>query len=312
MPFARKLLHKLKFGQNILHYVEAHKEKQGTATMGGIVFVLSTVLGFVFFMQRGRGLAVMVLVCFLAFALLGFLDDFLKIKQKRNMGLRAWQKALGQSAIAITIAVFAYLNPYVRGEFILPFFRSGVNFGVFAIFLITFIFIATTNAVNLTDGLDGLATSVSIIFLGGLLVLLQMQIRVSVDDTYIRELQNLSTITTCLLGSLFGFYIFNANKASIFMGDVGSLAIGAFIAAACVFSRLGFYILIFGIMYVISAASVVIQVLYFKKTGGRRVFLMAPYHHHLQLKGMNESKIVAIYMGVTLLSVLLTLGVELL
>lgn len=311
MPAFLKVLKKVKAGQNILHYVEEHKGKQGTPTMGGIVFVLVSILVFLCFMKGSAQLAGVSVACFLAFALLGFLDDFFKIRGGKNQGLRAYQKALGQIVIAIVVSLFAFFSPAVSSKLVIPFVGISVNFGVAALFLFMFIFVATTNAVNLTDGLDGLATGVGLVFLGGLVVMLNIQTGREIDLAKIEQLYNLKILTICLWGALAGFFIFNSNKASVFMGDVGSLAIGAFISSVCIFAGLSLYILIFGIMYVVSAVTVILQVVYFKKTKGKRIFLMAPYHHHLQKKGLAESKIVSLYVGISLFAVLFTIAIEL-
>ncbi len=315
MPIAIKLLHKLKFGQNILHYVEAHASKQGTPTMGGIVFVL--VISIVFLIFAGvnnSSLGCMSVATFVAFSLLGFLDDFLKIKHKDNLGLKAYQKALGQLALAIVFTVFAYLSPYVAGELVIPFAMTTIDIGWGIIPVIIFVFLATTNAVNLTDGLDGLASSVTIMFLIGISVILGIQINLlnnaGVAPNYIAELQNLLLLSVVSVGGLIGFFVFNANKASIFMGDVGSLALGALISAICIFSKLTLFIPIFGLMFVVSVVSVIIQVLHYKRTK-KRVFLMAPFHHHLEKRGMNENKIVVIYSVITICLVALTIAITL-
>jgi len=316
MPFAIKLLRRLKFGQNILHYVEAHSSKQGTPTMGGMVFVLviSVVFG-CFALHTNSTLGLMTIATFVAFSLLGFLDDFLKIRHKDNLGLKAYQKALGQLLLAIVFTVFSYLNPYIGSTIVIPFTMQTINIGWWIIPVTIFVFLATTNAVNLTDGLDGLASSVTIMFLIGIFITLQIEINqvtsIGAGLNYITELKNLQMLTGISIGGLLGFLVFNSNKASIFMGDVGSLALGALLSAICIFSRLTLLIPIFGIMFVSSVVSVIIQVLYFKKTK-KRIFLMAPLHHHFEKKGMNENKIVVIYFVITAVVVFLTLGITLL
>ncbi len=316
MPIAIKLLRKLKFGQNILHYVEAHTSKQGTPTMGGIVFVLVISIVFTAFaVQENSSLGYMCIATFIAFSLIGFLDDFLKIKHKDNLGLKAYQKALAQLLLAIVFTVFSYLNQFVGGEIVLPFVMKTVNIGWWIIPLIIFVFIATTNAVNLTDGLDGLASAVTIAFLMGILAILNIQIsnltNLGIALNYINELKNIELLTVVSIGGLLGFFVFNSNKASIFMGDVGSLGLGALISSICIFSRLTLLIPILGVMFVCSVVSVIIQVLYFKKTK-KRVFLMAPLHHHFEKKGVNENKIVVIYFVITVAVSLLTVAITLL
>lgn len=300
-------------GQNILHYVVEHKSKQGTATMGGLAFVFCSAVVFLLCKRGQSSLALISLFAMLAFAFVGFLDDILKVKHKNNLGLKAWQKMVLLLIVSCVLSASIYLNPLVKGAFLIPFSNNYLNFGVFTVIVFIFIYISTTNAVNLTDGLDGLASAVSLAFLFGLCLLLEMQIYKAGQNgetlAYVAELNNLLVLCTSFFGALFAFYIFNANKASIFMGDVGSLAIGGLLASVCFCTHLGFYLLIYGVVFVWTTISVIIQVLHFKRTK-KRVFLMAPYHHHLQKKGLSESKIVAIYFGTTFFVVALSLLID--
>jgi len=315
MPISIKLLKRLKFGQNILHYVEAHATKQGTPTMGGIVFVfVISVVFTIFSINQNSSLGYMCVATFVAFSLLGFLDDFLKIRHKDNLGLKAYQKAFGQLLLAIVFTVYSYLNPFIGTELVLPFVMKTINVGWWIIPITIFVFLASTNAVNLTDGLDGLASAVTIAFLIAIFTILHIEIQVLTNAgtalNYLTELKNLQLLTAISIGGVLGFFVFNANKASIFMGDVGSLALGALLSAICIFSKLTLFIPIFGLMFVCSVVSVIIQVLYFKKTK-KRVFLMAPLHHHFEKKGVNENKIVVIYFVITAAVSALTVAITL-
>jgi len=295
-PIALKLLRKLKAGQAILHYVDFHASKSGTPTMGGIIFILPLVILTPIFVRTDDPLSIIVIVASVGFALLGFLDDFIKVRFKNNQGLRAYQKIIGQGGIAVLVAVFyTLLNP--EGRVLIPFFNVFWDMGLFIGPLVFVVMIATTNAVNLTDGIDGLAGTVSLVFLAFLgLIMYQMTSIVTFP-----EYREFMLIIAIGIGSLLAFLLFNSNKASVFMGDTGSLYLGSLLATLSVFSFLGFFIIFLGLMFVWSALSVIIQVLYFKATKGKRVFKMTPYHHHLEKSGFAEARIVAIYATVTIL-----------
>ena len=296
-PFVIKATKKLKFGQNILSYVESHMGKQGTPTMGGIIFIFSSIFATLFLIKGSFSICLMAIAVFLAFGVLGFLDDFIKIKCKRNLGLRAYQKVIGQLSISIIVAIFVYNNAFVGSKIYLPFSNFDFDLGVWIIPFVIFIFIATTNSVNLTDGLDGLAGSTTLIYLLGIAAITLIGIQ-DLDSVAMIEQKNLLIFAFAIVGGLIGFLIFNSHPASIFMGDTGSLALGSVVATVSTFTRQELLIPIMGIMFVVSTLSVIIQVLYYKKTK-KRVFLMAPFHHHLEKKGMYESKIVTIYIIIT-------------
>lgn len=296
-PFVFWVLRKKRAGQTVLHYVEWHKTKTGTPTMGGFIFIIPMVIVSGIILRKNTPLSLIIILSSFGYAILGFLDDFIKIKSKRNLGLRAYQKIIGQGGIAILVSVFYFLaNP--DGRIFIPFFNIFADFGWTILPLTFIIMIATTNSVNLTDGVDGLAGSVSFlyfIFLGILMFLVSKLAPVP-------ELSQFMIILAVTCGGLLCFLLFNTNKAKVFMGDTGSLYLGSLIATLSVFSFLGFYLLILGIMFVVSAISDIIQVAYFKKTKGKRVFLMAPFHHHLEKKGWTEAKIVLLYCVITILA----------
>ena len=303
-PIALKLLRRLKAGQAILHYVDFHASKSGTPTMGGIIFILPLVILTPIFVRTDDPLSIIVIVASVGFALLGFLDDFIKVRFKNNQGLRAYQKIIGQGGIAVLVAVFyTMLNP--EGRVLIPFFNVFWDMGLFIGPLVFVVMIATTNAVNLTDGIDGLAGTVALVFLAFLGIIMYQVTSIVTFPEY-REFMLIIAIG---VGSLLAFLLFNSNKASVFMGDTGSLYLGSLLATLSVFSFLGFFIIFLGLMFVWSALSVIIQVLYFKATKGKRVFKMTPYHHHLEKSGFAEARIVAIYATVTILmGALLILG----
>lgn len=281
------LLKKLKAGQYILGYVKEHKSKSGTPTMGGIAFITSIIVIWLFMFGIDNGRAILTLAITGGYAIVGFLDDFLKISHKENEGLKPYQKIIFQVLIAIIAAAYCGVNNLTKLK--IPF--SGgyeFNLGYGIIPLVLFIFIATVNCVNLTDGLDGLAGGTSVSYL----LILGIMLAVYGD----------STAPLCFIGvgAICGFLMFNMNKASVFMGDTGSLALGGLISCVSIFSNNSLYIPIIGIMFVISGISVIVQVIYYKRTR-RRVFLMAPIHHHFQMKGYTECKITYVYSLITAL-----------
>lgn len=301
-PLIIKLAHKLKFGQNILHYVESHTNKQGTPTMGGLIFIIAIIVVSLCFFNLNNSLGLVTLAVFLAFGILGFLDDFIKIKFKRNLGLRPYQKIIGQVAISLIVALFVYFNPMIGTKIYVPFSNIMIDLSWGIIPFIMLVFIATTNSVNLTDGLDGLAGGVSFAYLLGFGVisfLYTSSLVQGLDNALIYEQTNLIIITCASCGALLAFLCFNSHPASIFMGDTGSLSLGALIACLACFTGQSLIIPILGIMFVLSTMSVILQVLYFKRTH-KRIFLMAPLHHHFEKKGKYETKIVSIYIIITL------------
>jgi len=293
---------KLKASQTILHYVKEHKKKQGTPTMGGFIFIIGTISASFLCFNSDYTYALLTIITMLAYATLGFLDDFIKIKTKKNLGLKAYQKIIGQVGISFIIAFFIY--NYVSTEIAIPFSNSSLDLGIFIIPFIVIFFVALVNSVNLIDGLDGLCSGVSFAYLLGFLMLLSLSLPV-LTGTILIETQNLILVCSCLMGALFAFLVFNGYPASIFMGDTGSLAIGGFLSALAVFTGYELYVLILGLPFVLTALSDIIQVLYFKKTR-KRVFLMAPLHHHFEKKGINENKIVILYIVTTFLLSILT------
>ena len=245
---------------------------------------------------------------FVAYGVIGFLDDFIKLRYKRNLGLRAYQKILFQLAVAVFVGLYVYGNVVVGSKLRLPFSVKSVDVGFWVIPLVVFIFVACTNGVNLTDGIDGLATSTTMCFLVGMIVLLfrERAMSESVGDTYaVETLDNIVTLCIVSVGALWAFLLFNVNNAKVFMGDTGSLALGALVACVAIFTRMSLFIPVVGLMYVVSCVSVIVQVVYFKLSGGKRVFLMAPFHHHLQQKGWSESRICALYCFVTVATTLI-------
>ena len=293
---------KFKAGQNILHYVDAHKAKQGTPTMCGLIFIFGTFAGSIFAYSDAYTLALMSVVVCLAFGLLGFLDDFIKIKSGDNEGLKPYQKIIGQLGISIIIAFFVY--NFVGTSIYVPFSHAQIDIGLFVIPLVIFVFLALVNSVNLIDGLDGLCGGVSFAYLLSFIGIMTIGLP-ALSGSWLVENQNLIYISTCMLGALLAFLIYNGFPAKVFMGDTGSLALGGFLSAIAVFSGLELYILILGLPYVVTALSDIVQVFYYKRTK-KRILLMAPLHHHFEKKGFHENKIVCVYITITILIGLLT------
>lgn len=279
-----KLCKKFHLSQTILHYVDKHAGKSGTPTMGGWIFIIASCLASAIFLRGEVYTPILILLTMLGYGILGFLDDFIKIKYHKNEGLKPYQKIIGQVALALILAIFAYFN--VGSE--IDLFGLKLDLGIFIIPFIVFFYVAVTNAVNLTDGLDGLATGVSgsyLLFFGIILALLGFQ--------------NYTIISFALLGSLVGFSLFNCFPAKIFMGDTGSLALGGAIASLAVFSGLELIMPIIGILFVLTVLSDILQVGYYKKTH-KRIFKMAPLHHHFEQSGVHENRIVAVYIIITM------------
>lgn len=300
-PIILKVLRRLKAGQAILHYVDFHKKKSGTPTMGGFIFIVPMLASLPFILSKHTQMSIIVVLASLGFAILGFLDDFIKVRAKNNQGLRAYQKIIGQGGIAVLVSIFYCLtNP--EGRIFIPFANVFVDIGFWVAPLLFVTLIAVTNSVNLTDGLDGLAGSVSFVYLVFLCTIMLLMARLNI----IPEANAFVQIAAVTCGALLCFLLLNTNKASVFMGDTGSLYLGSLIGLLSFFSFMGLFLIVLGIMFVVSSVSDILQVAYFKltkrKSGtGKRIFLMAPFHHHLEKKGWTEAKIVFTYCTITIL-----------
>lgn len=291
-PVLIPFLKRLKFGQFVRDDgPESHLKKSGTPTMGGIIILLSIIITSLFYIGKYPDM-IPVLFSTLGFGLIGFLDDYIKVVMKRSMGLRAWQKLVGQ--ILVTAILGFYLVNYTDvGTTVLIPFTGGFNGGSYLdtsylfIPLLFLVVLGTVNGANFTDGLDGLASSVTLL------------IATFFSVVAIGTKSGISPITCAVAGSLLGFLVYNVYPARVFMGDTGSLALGGFVAASAYMLRMPLFIMIVGLIYLIEVLSVIIQVGYFKLTGGKRFFKMAPIHHHFELSGWPETKVVAIFSIVT-------------
>ncbi len=287
------ILRKKKLGQNIREEgPRSHMLKSGTPSMGGIAIILATVItGLVSsaVLQKTERDVIVISVAFIVFGLLGFWDDFTKVAKKRNLGLRAWQKLAAQ--IVLSVAIAAYMAEYsLSGTSVyIPFAGLYIDFGAWYIPFVAFVIVAMTNSVNLTDGLDGLAAGVTAV--NALFFAVAAAVYNFAGATY---------FCAALCGACLGFLVFNKNPAKIFMGDTGSLALGGGLAVAAVQMNMTLLLPVAGLVYVLEALSVIIQVAAFKTTG-KRVFKMAPLHHHFELSGMKEKNVVALFWIVSLI-----------
>lgn len=305
-PAVIAMMRKLKAKQTVLGYVKQHEYKSGTPTMGGFIFLLPA---FLFALVEFSALSAVAVAISFGFCVLGFLDDFIKIRYARNLGLKPYQKIIGQLGLGAIAGYFVYASQYIGSEINLPFTSSTLDFSWGIIPFVVVVYVATTNSVNLTDGLDGLAgyTSVAYFLWFSILIYFVYQDAVEMGDLeYAKQILSLGVFCVSALGGLLGYLIYNGYPAKIMMGDTGSLALGAMCASVAVFLKNPLLIITSGIMFVLSSISVILQVSYFKLTK-KRIFLMAPLHHHLEMKGLHESKIVTIYFVVSMIGGALTL-----
>lgn len=278
-------------GQNIRQEgPKSHYDKAGTPTMGGIIFLISALVLTLIFVPFSMKTFILLLATF-GFGAIGFIDDFRKLVLKRSLGLTAMQKIILQVGLSFAIAIlcFIFQNDTITKLWI-PFTDIRLNVSILGIPIMMFIMIGTSNAVNLTDGLDGLSTQVSI----------------PVFITFIILAKNIEDelFASIMLGAVLGFLFFNSNPASVFMGDTGSMAIGGAVVALAINMGMTLFLVILGGVYVAEALSVIIQVASYKLRNKKRIFLMTPIHHHYELKGYREPKIVT---GFTIVSVILSL-----
>jgi phospho-N-acetylmuramoyl-pentapeptide-transferase len=297
IPFLRRL----KFGQSIREEgPESHKKKTGTPTMGGLVILISiviTTLVMTWKFSEATVTTYLLLFVTLGFGLLGFLDDFIKVVMKRNLGLTSLQKLAGQILIAIIFYIILKQNDFST-EVHIPGFDVSIDLGIMYVVLIMFWLVGFSNAVNLTDGLDGLVSGTAAIAFGAFAVLAWNQSQYEV-----------SIFSVAIVGAVLGFLVFNAHPAKVFMGDTGSLALGGAIAAVAILTKLEILLIIVGGVFVIETLSVIIQVISFKTTG-KRVFKMSPLHHHYELVGWSEWRVVVTFWSVGLLFAMLGIYIE--
>ena len=296
------ILMKLKFGQNIYELApEAHKKKQGTPTMGGLTFAAAGIIAALVMCDYSVPLTQNMTFAMILMALgnmgIGFADDMTKIRGGKNAGLTPKQKMFFQTILALAFSVYCYFHPQVGSTIEIPFLHKQLNLGIFYIPIMMFIIVGTTNSANLLDGLDGLLCSVSIVDFAALAVIAAAA-GLGGD---------LGVCCAAMCGGCMGFWLRNIYPAQMFMGDTGSMFLGGAIVAAAMLLRQPLILVLIAFWMLMSSLSVMIQVTYFKKTGGKRIFKMSPIHHHFELCGMHEVRIVAMYMTTTVILCLITL-----
>lgn len=283
-PIVIPFLRKLKMGQTEREEgVQSHLKKAGTPTMGGVIILGSVIITSMFYVKDYPKI-IPVLFLTVGFGLIGFLDDFLKVVMKRSDGLYPGQKMALQLVVTAVFAFYLVRVADIPLTLLIPF--SGgkqLDIGWLAIPVLFVAVLGTVNGTNFTDGLDGLASSVTVLVATFFTV-------VAVGTN-----SGISPVTCAVVGALMGFLLFNVYPASVFMGDTGSLALGGFVAGTAYMMQMSLFIIIVGLIYVVEVASVIIQVAYFKKTGGKRFFKMAPIHHHFELCGWSETRVVAVF-----------------
>lgn len=302
-PLFIPLLKRMKFGQSIREEgPQSHMKKAGTPTMGGLVFIVSivlTTLGVAFYLEMLTTQTIVLIIVFVGFGLIGFLDDFIKVVLKRNLGLTSLQKLIGQIIIAVASFFLIQQGPFETTVGI-PFTDWSMDLGLAYVLFMVFWLVGFSNAVNLTDGLDGLVSgTASIAFTTfGVLAMYYNQ-------------QDIAIFAFGVTGALLGFLIFNANPAKLFMGDTGSLALGGALAMVSILVKQELILLLVGIIFVAETLSVILQVISFKTTG-KRIFKMSPLHHHFELSGWSEWKVVVVFWSTAFLAAFIVVMMEVL
>lgn len=312
-PVVIPWLKKMKFGQTIYELgLESHKVKQGTPTMGGIIFAVPMVIVPLLFSvadQRWSFLP-MALASTLGFGLVGFVDDYIKVSKKRSLGLTPMQKIVPQLVISLALSIWAYCTPQIGSSLIIPFTDKAWDLGIFYIPVMMFVLVGTVNSANLLDGVDGLLSGCSLIDFAAMALVCVALGAANPDNA--GNMTNMMVFCGAAAGGILGFLRFNTYPANVFMGDVGSFTIGGALVAVAMVTRTALLLPFIALAMLVSSLSDIIQVGYFKytkkKTGvGKRVFRMAPLHHHFEKGGMPETRIVSMYMTVTALLCLVVL-----
>lgn len=317
-PVFIPMLKRMKFGQvERAEGPHAHSAKEGTPTMGGIMFIIAIILAATVFSVYDIALSFSIpaILTMLAFGLVGFLDDFIKVKLKRNLGLRAYQKIIAQLLLSFAVAFYAYRSEFIGSTLYDPILGE-IRMGIWYIPFIMFVVIAIVNSANLTDGLDGLLSGVSLVYsvaMGVLFLYFAGVLNSNFADgpLFIARsdgMLSMGIFAFAVAGGCIGFLKPNSYPAKVFMGDTGSMALGGAMSAMVIYSRSPFLFLLMGICIVASAVSDVLQVGSYKLRHGKRIFKMAPLHHHFEKLGYPETKIVAGYMIVTAITCMLALA----
>jgi len=293
-PAVIPFLKRLKFGQQIREEgPKDHMKKSGTPTMGGIAFMISIVVTCLFFVKDYPKIIPVMFVT-IGFGVIGFLDDYIKVVMKRSEGLNPIQKLIGQTVIAGIFCFYLMYTEDVATTIRIPFLNGyQLDIGWFFVPLFFVTTLGTDNGVNLTDGLDGLCASVTVL------------VAIFLTAVSCGENHGIEPVTAAVVGSLLGFLLFNVHPAKVFMGDTGSLALGGFVVSSVFMMQMPLFILIIGFIYLMETVSVILQVGYFKITKGKRLFRMSPIHHHFELGGWSETRVVTVFSTVTALMCLL-------
>jgi phospho-N-acetylmuramoyl-pentapeptide-transferase len=288
-----KKLHNLKYGQSIREEgPQSHFKKNGTPTMGGIIFLLSFMIVILVNNNYNCNLLIIIIGTY-GLAIIGFVDDYKIIKLKTNEGISAKEKIIGQLIVGLFVSVLGYY--FLGSDIFIPFININFELKLWYIPINILFVIALTNSVNLTDGLDGLSTTITIIVASFFLI-----VSIVFNQSF------MIIVTSSLIGVLFGFLYYNWNPAKIFMGDVGSLALGGMVATIAIIFKLQLIVPFIGVIYLLETMSVIIQVSYFKKYK-KRVFKMAPIHHHYELCGLSEKRIVLKFVLITVIGFIISL-----
>jgi len=285
-PFMIKFLRRVKFGQEIREIGPSwHSKKRGTPTMGGIIFIIAVAVALAINYKSFSPSLAIVAAGALGFGVIGFIDDFIKVVMKRNLGLTSLQKFSMQLLVTIAVILVGLHYGVVSTKIYIPFVKVYADMGWLYIPFAIFVVLGTVNSVNLTDGIDGLATSVTIVVMLFFGVIFAAK-------------ADISAFVDALIGGLFGFLLFNKNPAKVFMGDTGSLFLGGAVAGLAIISENPLILVLVGFVYFAETLSVILQVASFKLTG-KRIFKMSPIHHHFEMSGWNEKKIVLVFTTVT-------------
>ncbi|MFP3998419.1 MAG: phospho-N-acetylmuramoyl-pentapeptide-transferase [Desulfobacterales bacterium] len=297
-PWVIKKLREKQVGQFIRRLGPAsHRDKEGTPTMGGVLILPAVLVSTLLWVDLANHYVWVVVFIIVSYFLIGFTDDYLKQIQKRNRGLRVWHKFSMQILAAAIAGTVLYMNPDFSSTVTIPFFKTAApDFGAGYILFAVLVIVGTSNAVNLTDGLDGLAIGPVIIASATYMLFAYVAGNVRIADylqiNYVAGCGEVTILCGAMAGAGLGFLWFNTYPAEVFMGDVGSLPLGAALGSVAVITKHEILMMIVGGVFVIEALSVIVQVGYFKATGGRRIFKMAPLHHHFELKGWAEPKVI--------------------
>ena len=289
-PKVIEILKKLKAGQTEREEgLESHQKKTGTPTMGGVIFLLPVVVIGIFYGASHKEV-IPVLILTIGFGVIGFIDDYIKVVRKHNLGLRAWQKILGQLIVTILFSVYVETFTDISLAMRVPFTSIVLDFGIFNIPILFFIALGTANGTNFTDGVDGLCASVTAV-VAAFFAVAGMHYGATGAEV----------MSSAMVGALLGYLVYNVYPGKVMMGDTGSLAIGGFVTGIAYVMQMPIFIVIVGFIYAFEVISVILQVSYFKITHGKRIFRMAPIHHHFEKGGWSETRVVNVFTTVTIL-----------